>query len=361
MAYFVTKAVNTIMTSLLKKHAGDEAMEALLDEDFQKNLFETIKTEMKRKLIDPNAPKRPRSAYIIFSGDHRDEIKKEMEADGRPTAGSAVTSAIGAKWREVRDAKDDESKALVHKYEKKAKKEKKNYDTLMATYNAPSAEELAKLPENNKVPRKKGTGSPRAKKDPNAPKGAKSAYMFYAESRRKELEGEKDEDGKELKGAQKRTMISEEWKALSKDDKKEYEALATEDKHRFEEEKAEYNQRNGISPKTPKQNKSKGEPKHEEKKSKPKTPTETKSKLKSKLKTPTETKRNSPNPEDSDSEVEQVEDSLDLGDVEEQTLRPPPSKQRVVAPKSNGKPVIMPKSSVLVRSVEDSDSELEND
>lgn len=82
---------------------------------------------------------------------------------------------------------------------------------------------------------KRKTGG-KKKKDPSAPKRPLSAYMFFANAKRKELMAENPkktvgELGKEL-GAL--------WKNLSEDDKKPYAKQAVKDKSRYEEEMKSY-------------------------------------------------------------------------------------------------------------------------
>ena len=50
-----------------------------------------------KKVKDPNAPKRPLSAYMIFSADHRATVAAELA--GQPV--TAVAKALGARWKEL--------------------------------------------------------------------------------------------------------------------------------------------------------------------------------------------------------------------------------------------------------------------
>jgi len=76
----------------------------------------------------------------------------------------------------------------------------------------------------------------RAKKDPNAPKRAKSSYMYFMEVNRERIKNENPgasfgEIGK-LVGAQ--------WKAMSDNEKKKYEDMANTDKTRYKNEMQDY-------------------------------------------------------------------------------------------------------------------------
>jgi len=80
-----------------------------------------------------------------------------------------------------------------------------------------------------------------SKKDPNKPKKNMSAYMFYCQERRPQMK----KDNPELKFTEITKLISPEWKALSKDDKKKYDDLAAKDKERYQKEMEEYNAKKG--------------------------------------------------------------------------------------------------------------------
>ncbi|EPY41254.1 high mobility group protein B3 [Angomonas deanei] len=70
----------------------------------------------------------------------------------------------------------------------------------------------------------------KAKKDPNAPKRAKNAYMFFAtEFRTKHPE---------LSMIEQTKAAGEAWRNLADDAKKPYEAMAAKDRERYENEKS---------------------------------------------------------------------------------------------------------------------------
>ena len=113
------------------------------------NQVEKKKTSKKDK--DPNAPKRPRSAYIIFSGL---EGKKVRAANPEMSA-KDVMREIGRRWSQI----DLEKKA---KFEEEAKADKERYSEEMETYSPPPVSAKTKVDEKK--------GRKKAKKDPNAPK-----------------------------------------------------------------------------------------------------------------------------------------------------------------------------------------------
>jgi len=76
----------------------------------------------------------------------------------------------------------------------------------------------------------------KAKKDPNAPKKALSAYMFYVKQNRKTLADQHPSE----KVTEIASRLGKLWKKLEADEKVKYEKLAKKDKKRYEEEKAKY-------------------------------------------------------------------------------------------------------------------------
>jgi len=78
----------------------------------------------KKKKKDPNAPKRPITAYFFFAGDVRPDIRK----DKPDLPITEVATLIGQKWREL--TSDDKKP-----YEAQASKDKIRYENEMERYN----------------------------------------------------------------------------------------------------------------------------------------------------------------------------------------------------------------------------------
>jgi len=77
----------------------------------------------KKATKDPNAPKRPLSAFFLFSQDERPEIKKKSPS----MSVGDISKEIGNKWKKV---SDDTKK----RYEQKAAVEKQKYEQRLAEY-----------------------------------------------------------------------------------------------------------------------------------------------------------------------------------------------------------------------------------
>jgi hypothetical protein len=80
----------------------------------------------KKRKKDPNAPKRPQTAFFLFSGERREEVKKELPEGARV---GDIAKRLGIMWGEL-DA--DEKK----EYQEQAEDAKGDYEKAMEEYNA---------------------------------------------------------------------------------------------------------------------------------------------------------------------------------------------------------------------------------
>lgn len=78
--------------------------------------------------------------------------------------------------------------------------------------------------------------STRQKKDPNAPKRALSAYMFFANAERDDVRA----NNPGISFGQIGKLLGEKWKSMDAEERAPHEAKAEADKKRYELEKAEY-------------------------------------------------------------------------------------------------------------------------
>lgn len=76
----------------------------------------------------------------------------------------------------------------------------------------------------------------RAKKDPNAPKRALSAYMIFANEKRDMVRAENPG----IAFGQIGKLLGEKWKSMGAEEREQYESKAEEAKKRYEIAKAEY-------------------------------------------------------------------------------------------------------------------------
>jgi len=151
-------------------------------------------------------------------------------------------------------------------------------------------EKFGRIPiEEPAKPKKKAKGAKaKAKKDPNKPKRAKSAYIFFCSAMRAIVK----EDMGDAKATEVTKELGKRWRELDEDDKVQYQDLADKDKERYAEEMEVYSSSSGgsgaeeggaamdvdtgddevdVAPKTPKKKKKTrvpGAPKKKKKKSK---------------------------------------------------------------------------------------------
>lgn len=83
-------------------------------------------------------------------------------------------------------------------------------------------------------------------KDPNRPKRAKTAFMFYCQKHRPVLMEKQKKKNKKIEIGKIAKILGENWKKIKDKEKSEFIALATADKERYDKEIAEYNDKNGL-------------------------------------------------------------------------------------------------------------------
>ena len=131
---------------------------------------------------DPNAPKKPTNAYMIFAKEKRAEI---AESTGI-TESKDLVREIGRQW----SAEKEKNSKIFKEFTKKLEEAKETYEEEMKSYVAPEESESPKT-----SPKKKSS----PKKDPNAPKKPTNAYMIFAKEKRAEIAQETGlTDAKEL-------------------------------------------------------------------------------------------------------------------------------------------------------------------
>jgi len=159
----------------------------------------------RKRVKDPNRPKRPTSAYFYFAAKCReDNAKKGIKI----TRVADFTKEVSAKWNAL-PSKEKEP------YEKLAAKDKQRYDAEVAKY--------------------KGTKV----KDANKPKRPQTAYFLFLADFRVKMKG-KIKVHKEVLVA-----AGEAWKALSETERKPYDLQAEKEKEKYEVKMAEYRRTGG--------------------------------------------------------------------------------------------------------------------
>ena len=86
----------------------------------------------------------------------------------------------------------------------------------------------------------------KAPKDPNKPKRAKTAFMYYCEQHRPALLEKEKKKGQKINIGNIAKALGKSWKKLKDADKSKWNSLALKDKERYEKEIADYNEKNGL-------------------------------------------------------------------------------------------------------------------
>lgn len=196
--------------AFLEEAGHAKAAQAWEDHEASLNKFmkaQERKTESK-KAKDPNAPKKPKSAYMFYCQENREKIKSKN--DGIAT--TEIMKKLGEEWKAI---KDNEKK--VKPYVALAAKDKEKYLKEMEGYTPPP-----------------GFAKKKAQKQKKAP----TSYILFCKDIRPTLKEE---------GFQPKDILKEsgrKWTELKTDNVEEfkrYQKLAEEAKKKFEEE-------NGIPP-----------------------------------------------------------------------------------------------------------------
>ena len=167
---------------------------------------------------DQNAPKRPLSGYMRYTGTIRAEVEAETGLNG-----IKVTPHLAARW----NALSDNEKA---KFNEPASKDMAKWSKKMAAYKKTS---LYKKFQEAKKAKKNKLKKP---KDKNKPKKAMTAYMLFANENRAKVQAELGT--KDFGPVGKK--ISEMWANVDESAKAKYDAKAAKAKAKYEKDFAKY-------------------------------------------------------------------------------------------------------------------------
>lgn len=108
---------------------------------------------------------------------------------------------------------------------------KKSDDTI-----SKKSDDTTSKKSNEAVSKKSNDASPKKKKDPNAPKKVKNAYALFCQEIRPKVK----KQNPDASFGDMATLVAQEWKKLSDEEKKKYEELSKEDQQRYEREMKTY-------------------------------------------------------------------------------------------------------------------------
>jgi len=156
-----------------------------------------------KPMKDPNAPKKPLSAYFLFSGEERLKVKAQFP----DYSIIEVSKELGRRWAII----DPNVKSS---YEQRYQESRRQYETALEAYK----------PSNKK------------KKDPNAPKQPLSAYFLFSQDERLKVKAEFPghsicEIAKEL---------GRRWADIGPEIKQHYQQIAEEARQKYDQDMAVY-------------------------------------------------------------------------------------------------------------------------
>ena len=159
-----------------------------------------------KPMKDPNAPKKPLSAYFLFSQEERLKVKAEFP----DYSITEVAKELGRRWATI-------DPAIKHSYEQRYQESRRQYEQALQAYK----------------PQKK-------KKDPNAPKQPLSAYFLFSQEERLKVKAEHPnysicEVAKEL---------GRRWADMAPEVKQRYQQMAEEGRQKYDQDMAAYRQGN---------------------------------------------------------------------------------------------------------------------
>mmetsp|Transcript_34778 Transcript_34778/g.79742 ORF Transcript_34778/g.79742 Transcript_34778/m.79742 type:complete len:1127 (+) Transcript_34778:19-3399(+) len=185
-----------------------------------------------KKTMASDAPKKPKSGYMIFASEVREEVQKEVLAEGLGMG--EIGKRIAERWKAL-------SEVEQAKYAAMSEQQKLDYDVSFAEYCKTESyskymDARAKLDGGLKLSKLKRTSLR------NAPKPAKSAKVLWQKEHMREIvEAVKreSEDGKAKTGPLAK-KLSQSWAALPSQEKKVYEEKAEQLKDEFAKQLKEF-------------------------------------------------------------------------------------------------------------------------
>jgi hypothetical protein len=129
-------------------------------------------------------------------------------------------------------------------WEARATQDKARYDRDLANYSPPPGHDARGVLIEDPRPRKR---SKRVPKDPDMPKRASGAYVFFTNEMRPKVMAEYPN----IKFVDLGKVLGERWRALEPEEKKRYENMARDDKIRFQMEMQQYTANQQAAPQPP--------------------------------------------------------------------------------------------------------------
>eukprot|EP00924_Labyrinthula_sp_SR-Ha-C_P011756 augustus_masked-scaffold_69-processed-gene-0.59-mRNA-1 protein AED:0.05 eAED:0.07 QI:0/-1/0/1/-1/1/1/0/178 len=174
---------------------------------------------MVKRKKHPDAPKAALGSYMWFCQEERPKVVE----DKPDLSAKEILTELGNRWRQI---SEDDKKRFQEKADEDKVRYKKEEENFLLTHQS------IYITEEVSSKRKR-------KKDPNAPKGAKSAYLFFSQDIREEVVEELQKEG-DVKPTDIMKRIGARWREMSDDGKQPFVDKATEDKQRYDAEMKKY-------------------------------------------------------------------------------------------------------------------------
>lgn len=192
-------------------------------------VISTVLTKVRKGKNDKDslAPKRNMSAYLLYQNAMRNQFKSENPG---------MTFGQLAKYTShmYKNLTPEERAS----WGARAEQDKARYDGEIASYVPPPGHDARGLVIEDPRPRKR---TKRGLKDPDAPKRASGAYVFFTN----EMRGQILSEFPGIKFVDMGRVLGERWRSLTPAMKKRFEDLATVDKQRFQVEQQQYQRSQG--------------------------------------------------------------------------------------------------------------------
>jgi len=151
--------------------------------------------------------------------------RAEFKKKNPELAFGALSKKMGEEWKKLDEAGKKE-------YEDLSNQDKERFRNEMKTFKPPPQSSSSEGSSEDEPPKKKRKA--KKKKDPNAPKRALNAFMYFSKDIRPQVV--KDNPDLQKKVHDVSRMIGEKWKKMSEEEKKPYVAKAEADKQRYAKE-----------------------------------------------------------------------------------------------------------------------------
>jgi len=183
------------------------------------------KTTGKRKRkTKKKGPPRAKTPYIFWMQKNRAEFKKKNPE----LAFGPLSKKMGEEWKKLDEAGKKE-------YEDLANADKERFRNDLKTFKPPPSSSSES--SDSEPPKKKRKA--KKKKDPNAPKRALNAFMYFSKDIRPQVVKDNPELQKKVHDVSR--IIGDKWKKMSDEEKKPYVAKSDADKQRYAKDIELYN------------------------------------------------------------------------------------------------------------------------